>query len=356
MSEFDIKGSINDSLRELIDVHTHVISDNILSYEEKLRIGSLSSNFPKDISKDFIFESRLSFKDRATDFCLKVKKDKATSLRKFVKSKLNSRNRNLFNNLLNFLNSWIDTIEFDYIIELLWLEYDMTEKMNNDDFPLIYFQLSKNFQENILKCIPALKTIIKVLHPYVTKTALDNLERCFFCLPKGSMIKHIGIAPSRNINDVRVCIFGLRKKGIVEILNAIPLVGSLSYIQKIIGPLDNMVDSFSLHLDVGDVFGSKIGVELRKNMVFKDSECWNDIARYLKQSKLILDDKSNEVCRLHHKINDHGITYLEGFETYYCLLYIKLIFGVSNYVQAKAYIVATSQSNEFDINCVGKNA
>ncbi len=333
----------HNSLRDLVELHTRQIADRVLEPDMKDLICKLSDTFPQDIARDFIFESKLYSSEKIVDFCFKIKKDNIASLKSFVLTKLNTKNSQLWKNLLQFCEMWQNDPEFNQMIDLLWFEYDISKETDNDDFPVLFFQISLIFYSNAHSKLSIIHSAIKLLNPEVSNQSLTNLDKCFEILPGNSKIKHIGVTPSRNNNDIRICIVYLQDLEVMDMLNSIPAKDVASTIQLHLDSFKNLTDSFSLHIDIGDEIRNKVGIELRKNSTYEDPECWKSIIDKLKESQITLDDKTNAIYNLHHKSDWHTEYFLEGLQSYYCLLYIKLVFFGSESVQAKAYMVATSQ-------------
>jgi len=338
----------HNSLRDLVELHTRQISDRVLEPGMKDLICKISDTFPQDLARDFIFESKLYSSEKTADFCLKIKKENIASLKNSVLTKLNTKNSQLWENLLQFCDMWQKDPEFNQMIELLWFEYDISKETDIDDFPVLFFQISPVFNSNVHSKLSIIHSAIKLLNPEVSSRSLTNLDKCFEILPGNSEIKHIGVTPSRNNNDIRMCISSLQGSGVMDILNYIPAKDLVSTIQLHVDSFENLVDSFSLHIDIGDEIRKKVGIELRKNSYLVDPECYKSIIEKLKECQIKLDDKINAIYNLYHISDWHTEYFLEGLQSYYCLHYIKLLFLESESVQGKAYMVATSQPPKKD--------
>jgi hypothetical protein len=160
-------------------------------------------------------------------------------------------------------------------IERVWLEFDVHEDSTPPGrigmpAPGVFIEFAREAyaqhrrEERFRVAIASLQHLLpEGLLPEMSR----NLRRCWELLPAGVSIPYIGLFPARESRAVRVCVAGLGDADMMAYLRAVRWPGShrglASAMEGVILPARAPRPRMAIvNLDVGQVLGSGVGIEL----------------------------------------------------------------------------------------------
>ena len=155
-------------------------------------------------------------------------------------------------------------------IERIWLEFDLPEEAGEVPVPGVFVDFTR---PAYLDGTPAerLERACACLEPLlggpVEPTVRARLARCYDAIPEGGKIVYLGLFPSRQSPDIRICVQGLSDEAIFQYLRDVEWPGTAAGLERAMRPFARE-DGRSvglLDLDVGDRVRGKVGLEYRLN-------------------------------------------------------------------------------------------
>ncbi|MEF8848259.1 MAG: hypothetical protein V5A68_03910 [Candidatus Thermoplasmatota archaeon] len=305
---------LNEASRDLHPYHylsmvePH-LSSKLISDESLSKIKKLGRHFQDNITSFLIFETRLKSDEAKSDYCF------AVSSRNGEREKL----LNLLNNghlpdaflekdewkqLNNFVKSWAHPKSLLYNNVLgLWFEFDTASSIPRAPKPSIFIQPKSNYN---------ITGDIHCQHKWITKKALplllgrslphtveENILDCIKKLPLNSSLFQIGTMLSREDNDIRLVIKGIKPDEIISYLNSVGWTDdNKNRLSKLLDEIKDIVSRIVLHISVGEKVNPKVGIECSfdSNKYHKE-QGWVRFLDYLSEKDLCNKEKYSSLLK-----------------------------------------------------------
>jgi hypothetical protein len=271
------------------------LSDALASDESIEKIKKNADWFPAAITNCFCFELDLAETSSNVDFAFLCNRSStgAKIIAGLSEIKLHDELfiRSVWAELRDFCRIWESAREIQDAITHLWIELD-SNQYEQIPLPCIFFGMPRDHRTDIEWLLPLLETLN---HPTSSRLC-EFLQRCFSHRVLTNKRISLGLMFSRETNQTRL-VFHRIDHDIFDLLTD-PSFENISDLKLLMKDLLNMEVHLNLSVDVGELIGSRVGLECQFNDdVRKDQSSWNALLEYLVSLGCCAVDKKDSLLR-----------------------------------------------------------
>ncbi len=249
------------SFEQMVDLVRPKVGQTLVSNENLEHIRHVACHLPTKIAHYFGFETKLSSDQVRSDFAFNLSNDGLDWM---------SRSDSPWPRIRQFCTLWGESGEPPYSDgTAVWLEFDVSGGLREELEPSLFFAL-RDPQPYIRPVSDqrnrSLAWICHSLIPtawgrLVSPSLEQNLSHALELCPEGVDFLQIGLMLSRNIQALRLCLFKIMPQEVVPFLHSVGWRGKESRLAPVLERYSPFVDSFCLHLDIGESIFPTLGVE-----------------------------------------------------------------------------------------------
>lgn len=234
----------------------------LVSGENFEQIRSVASHLPTRVARYFGFETKLLSDQARCDFAFGLSKDGVAWM---------SRTDSPWPRIRQFCTLWRESEESPYADgNAVWLECDVSDERRVELEPSLFFALhnpQSYLQDRSGKSNRSIEwichTLIAAAWGHVVSTSIEqNLLRTLECCPDSVDFLQIGLMLSRDIQALRLCLFGIPPQDVFPFLHRVGWRGNESRLTQVLERYSPFVDSLCFHLDIGESIFPTLGVEM----------------------------------------------------------------------------------------------
>jgi hypothetical protein len=250
------------SFEQIVDLTRPQVAQTLVSSENLECIRGVASHFPIKVASYFGFETKLSSDQPSSDFAFNLSNDGLAWM---------SRTDSPWPHIRQFCTLWGESGQPAYSDgSAVWLEFDVSDGPRERLEPSLFFAL-RDSQSSIQsvwgKSSRAPEWICQTLIPtawgYPLSPSLErNLLHTVEVCPERVNFLQIGLMLSRNIQALRLCIFGITPQEVFPFLHRAGWCGEASRLAQVLERYSSLADSLCLHLNIGESIFPTLGVEL----------------------------------------------------------------------------------------------
>ena len=260
------------SFEQIVDLARPQVIQTLFSGENLEHIRHVASHFPIQVASYFGFETKLSSDQASTDFAFNLSNDGLAWM---------SRVDSPWPHIRQFCALWGESGQPPYSDgSAVWLEFDLSDTLREMQEPSLFFALrdpqssiqsvwGKSSRSPEWTC----QTLIPTTWGYSVSPSLEqNLLHVVEVCPDGVDYLQIGLMLSRNIQALRLCIFGITPQEVFPFLHRAGWQGEVSRLAQVLEHYSSLADTLCLHLDIGESIFPTLGVEL---LYHAEEDPWN---------------------------------------------------------------------------------
>src|SRR5579859_3674077 len=260
------------SFEQMVDLVRPHMPQTLVSSENFEQIRSVASHLPTRVARYFGFETKLLSDQARCDFAFSLSKDGVAWM---------SRTDPPWPRIRQFCTLWRESEESPYADgNAVWLECDVSDERRAELEPSLFFALhgpqsylqpvsGKNSRSREWIChtlIPAAWG--RMISSSIEKNLVHTLEVC----PHEVDFLQIGLMLSRDIQALRLCLFGIPPQYVFPFLHSVGWQGNENRLTQVLELYSPFVDALCLHLDIGESILPTLGVEMLYN---SEKDPWN---------------------------------------------------------------------------------
>jgi hypothetical protein len=250
------------SFEQMVNHMRPKIGQTLVSSENLEHIRRVASRLPTKVAYYFGFETKLLSDQAHSDFAFNLSNDGLTWM---------SRTDSPWPHIRQFCALWGESGEPPYSDgSAVWLEFDVSGGLREEREPSLFFAL-RDSQSSIRSvwgkssrppewiCQTLIPTAWgRLMSPPLEQNLLHAIEVC----PDGVDFLQIGLMLSRDIQALRLCIFGVMSEEVFPFLHRVGWRGEESRLAQVLERYSPFADSLCLHLDIGESIFPTLGVEM----------------------------------------------------------------------------------------------
>ena len=264
--------------------------------------------------------------------------------------------------LRHFGRRWADpTGGLHAEVDDVWLEFDVARNRETDPIASMFFSPFKQLDAERKEGLTAQTLVDRVQTVYVCTTGrvfrsgmLRQWWTCMENLPRVSALFQVGNMIARDEErGIRMCVKTRSVQEVMRYLAAVRWPGDVAEVRRVLSDIQPLVDSFALHLDVGEEISPKIGIECgyhgRRGP--EREPRWHGFLEFLDTMHLCLPEKADgllafpgyaptdgEACPAPLRKVAHRLSLLWRSFFVRSIYHIKLTHGLEGRWEAKAYL------------------
>jgi hypothetical protein len=249
------------SFEQMVDLVGPKVAQTLVSSENLEHIRRVISHLPTRVAYYFGFETKLFSDQLRSDFAFNLSNDGLDWM---------SRSDCPWPRIRQFCTLWGESGEPPYSDgTAIWLEFDVSGGRREEAEPSLFFALQdpwsyirpvsdKSNRSLAWICHSLIPTAWGRLVPSsLEQNLLHTLEVC----PDGIDFLQIGLMLSRNTQALRLCLFKIMPQEVGAFLGRAGWRGEENQLAQVLERYAPFVDSFCLHLDIGESIFPTLGVE-----------------------------------------------------------------------------------------------
>jgi hypothetical protein len=326
------------------------VPNELIGMESRARVRDIAARLPAILAgSTFGFECPLATDNPEADFLVSISGvNGAALLSETATYALQNDSAPAWSSVAELAELWADGQSIDNV----WLEFDLTGE--TQFVPNLFFQpvYAEGNHQALREILSKIGTVL--LGRMISAELETSLTRCINALPERARIFQVGAMRARSLYGLRLCVDQIYLDRILFYLEQIGYRGDLDFVRATFISLQRRTDAYALHLDLCPELDVGIGLECYLNPLHSEDHQQvrlQQLLRFLVEVGVCSKSKASAVARFPGTadVERHSAewpvalkkigSFLGRSSTFHRRLHhIKITFGESSRVQAKAYL------------------